>query len=338
MMATLTEVAKRAGVSIATVSKVLSNTPYFTEETRVRVMQAVDELGYVPNLAARALAAGKTHIIGVVFPHINDTVFTDPLVQHMLQGIEAECTERHYNMLLSTPRATSEKLDESYLRLLGSGYLDGVVALDNVPFTNLLGPARERNIPAVSIGYGDHPHYVRSDDLQGGTAAMAHLLDLGHRRIGVILVSETLNAAITGRLQGYAAACAAAGVDYNTLPKAEGDFSTLSGARAFEQLLTAHPDLTAMVCINDRMALGAIQQARSMGRRVPHDVSIVGYDDIPSARIFAPSLTTINQHAPELGRTAMQMLFALMNDEQPEPMAVATDLVVRESSGPPPEI
>lgn len=334
-MTTLSEVAKRAGVSIATVSKVLSNTPYFTEETRQRVMQAVEELGYVPNLAARALAAGKTQIIGVVFPYIYDTVFTDPLVQHMLQGIEAECTQRHYNMLLSTPRVTDEKLDEPYLRLLGSGYLDGVVALDNVPTTSVLAPARERNLAAVSIGYGDHPYYVRSDDWHGGQVSMAHLLELGHRHIGVIGVPEALNTAINGRLRGYAAACDAAGVDYATLPKADGDFSMLSGARSTQQLLSQHPDLTALICVNDRMALGAIQQAQAMGHSVPQSLSVVGYDDIPAARMFAPALTTVNQHAPLLGHKAMQMLFRLMAGEPVEPLVMVTDLVVRDSTAAP---
>ncbi|MEO0564175.1 MAG: LacI family DNA-binding transcriptional regulator, partial [Chloroflexota bacterium] len=137
-MPTLTEVAKRAGVSTATVSKVLSNTPYFTEETRQKVMQAVEEIGYIPNLAARALSTGKTHIIGVVFPYIFDTVFTDPLVMEILQGIETVCREQGCSVLLSTPRIDDGEVENSYVQLIRSGYLDGIIALDNVPVASVI--------------------------------------------------------------------------------------------------------------------------------------------------------------------------------------------------------
>jgi LacI family transcriptional regulator len=125
-MPKLQDVARRAGVSIATVSKVLSNTPYFSTETREKVLEAVKELGYRPHFAGRALSTGKTHIVGVVFPYIYDSILKDPLVLAIIEGIEDELNQQGYNLLLHTPRLTSESVDESYTELLRSGYLDGM--------------------------------------------------------------------------------------------------------------------------------------------------------------------------------------------------------------------
>src|SRR5690606_4338433 len=151
-MPTLQDVAKRAGVSTATVSKVLSNTPYFTEETRLKVMAAVDELGYLPHLGARALSMGKTHIVAVVFPYIYDAIFKDPLVMQILEGIESESTQRGYNLLLSTPRLSKDGPDLHFQQMIRSGYLDGMIAIDNVPLASVAKSAYDRKIPHVVIG------------------------------------------------------------------------------------------------------------------------------------------------------------------------------------------
>lgn len=331
-MTTLQRVAERAGVSTATVSKVLSNTPYFTEETRRKVMEAVEELGYVPNLAARALSTGKTHIIAIVFPQVFDAIFTDPFMLHLLEGVEAECRQRGYNMLMSTPQFSTYGFDPHYQALIQSGYAEGIVALDNIPARSILEIAHEKGIPAVGIGYHDNPYHVRSNDISGGTQLMQHVLELGHRNIGIISVAEELNFAIRRRLTGLRMAAEKFNVDIEALPKVEGDFSINSGAEAAAKLLQAYPEMTAMICLNDRMAMGAIQQARTAGRSIPDDLTIVGYDDIPSAAVFAPPLTTINQQAPELGRFAARMLFEILEGKEPEPVNVPPQLMVRQSS------
>ena len=334
-MSTLAEVAKRAGVSTATVSKVLSNTPYFTEETRVKVMTAVEELGYVPNLAGRALSMGKTHMIAVVFPHVYDAVFTDPHVQHILEGVEAECTQHGYSILLSTPRLTENGPDQHYLQLIRSGYIDGIVALDNVPMGSVIAPALERNIPAVAIGHDGYGPFVRTDDREGGYLLMRHLMELGHQHIGIIGSPAALHFPAQERLDGARQAAEAYSLDFDMLPIAEGNFSMPDGGRLAVELLDAHPELTALICLNDRMALGAIQELRLHGITVPDDLTVVGYDDIPLAPLFAPSLTTISQHAPDLGRAAVQMVFAIMRGESPESVILPAKLIVRGSSGPP---
>lgn len=331
-MPTLQDVAKLAGVSTATVSKVLSNTPYFTEETRDKVLRAVEELGYLPNLAARALSSGKTHIISVVFPYVYDAIFQDPMVMSILEGIEQECTNYGYNLLLSTPRLTNKGPDEVYQKLVQSGYMDGIIALDNVPQASVIQPATARGIPCVVIGYHQAAYYVRSDDYSGGQQLMEHMIALGHNHIGIITVMDNINFSIMERIKGLKEAAQHNGLDFNALPVAYGDFSVESGGDAIVELLAKHPHLTAIIALNDRMAMGAIRRAIELGRHVPEDLSIAGYDDIPSAAIFSPPLTTISQQGPALGRASAQLLFALLSGDTPTSVTLPVYLIERHST------
>jgi DNA-binding LacI/PurR family transcriptional regulator len=333
-MTSLHDVAKKAGVSTATVSKVLSNTPYFTEETRRKVLEAVDALGYVPNLAARALSSGKTHIIAVVFPYVYEAIFTDPNILHTLQGIEAECTSQGYNILLSTPHLGKKGLDAHYQQLVHSGYLDGVIAVGH-PLDRVLEPVYAKGIPAVAMGYCSCKSYVRGGEESGGYQLMEHVLALGHRRIGIISLPVENHSVVPHRLAGMRTAAEAADLQFKKLPFAYGDWSTASGAQGAEQLLSDYPNLTALICLNDRMAMGAIQQARSMGRNIPDNLTIVGYDDIPTAAHFAPPLTTVNQRAPEQGQIAAQILFNVLNGKDSDSVELPLQLIVRESSAAP---
>lgn len=334
-MPTLQDVAKRAGVSIATVSKVLSNTPYFSQETRERVMQAVSELGYVPNLAARALSSGRTHIVAVVFPYVYDPIFKDPLVMHILEGIEAELTQEKYNLLLSTPRLQPNDVEAAYRELIGSGYVEGVIALDNVPMASVAEAAAEQNVPAVVLGYHQAPFSVRCDDFAGGQMIYEHLKGLGHDHVGLIGVGPNLNYAVDAREDGVRAAMRSAGYDPDTMPRVDGDYSSSSGGRAAEQLINAHPDLTAIICMNDRMAIGAIQRLQDLGYRIPDDISVCGYDNIGSAGLIGPGLTTIDQRALQQGRSAAQTLLAVLKGETPDPVILVPTLIVRQSTATP---
>jgi len=331
-MTTLQQVADKAGVSTATVSKVLSKTPYVSEDTEKKVLQAIEDVGYVPNLAARALSNGKTHIIAVVFPWVFDAIFSDPLVQHILEGVESVCRSEDYNILLSTPR---NAVDKQYQQLIRSGYVDGVVALDNVPNFPVLDIARQAKLPAVAIGHSDHYYTIRTNDAQGGQLLMQHILDLGHRSVGIISTPATLNFSIHKRLQGLEDTCATYDVDMTTFPMALGDFSVESGYRCAKDLLSNHPQLTALVCLNDRMALGAMRYAQETGYNIPTDLSVVGYDDIALSQYADPPLTTISQQPQYMGQRAAQMLFALFNDSQPTSSVLSVRLVKRQSTASP---
>ncbi len=333
-MPTLQDVAQKAGVSTATVSKVLSNTPYFSDATRDKVMQAVAEVGYIPNLAARALTTGKTNIIGVVFPYIYETIFEDVMIMSMLKGIEAECRKRNHNILLSTPHVDGT-IDMQFQMLVQSGYFDGMISLDSIQQTSFSEFAHENGLPSVVIGYHESPYFVRSDDFAGGRDLMNHVVAMGHRDIGVITVPENANIGVDERMRGILEGCAV-DVLADTLPIAYGNYSIESGRRAAEKLLEAEPKLTALVSINDRMALGAIQYIQSIGKRVPEDISVVGFDNIELSELVSPSITTVDQRPSEQGQIAAQMLFDVLDEKSPESVVLETRLILRDSSSTPP--
>jgi DNA-binding LacI/PurR family transcriptional regulator len=333
-MPTLQDVARLAGCSTATVSKVLSNTPYVAEETRARVLEAVQQLNYRPNLAGRALSRGRTHIIGVVFPRVYDPIFRDPLVLAIVEGIETVLTREGYSILLSTPHMASTAPDLMFEQLLRSGYLDGMIAIDSVPGSPVAALAQTYHIPLVVLGYHGTPYQVHCDDYAGGQLMMNYLLGLGHRRIGVIRIPEAKNIAVDERWRGLCDAWAAAGQDTAALATAEGDYSTSSGAAAAADLLERHPDLTAIASLNDRMAIGALQKLHALGRSVPDEISVIGYDNLALSEMTSPPLTTISQHATLLGEHSAQMLLQVLRHEQPSIAVIAPTLCERASCAP----
>jgi DNA-binding LacI/PurR family transcriptional regulator len=337
---TLKEVARRARVSTATVSKVISNKRYVSETTRKRVILAIEELGYVPNLAARALSKGRTHIIGVIFPYNYDHLFSDPFIMTLLEGIETACTEEGYSILINTPRVPVQE-SVQYQRLLQTGYLDGVITVESLPNAPVSHMAERYNSLWVAIGREaarGTANTVHADAYSGARAAAEHLIGLGHRRIGIIGVAlETLEDAEV-RLAGYRDAFEAAGLSFEAAPYVNGQFSMESGYQAAGVLLDHAPRPTALLCLNDRMAMGAIQRAAAMGLRIPQDVSIIGFDDIPNAAYFAPPLTTVRQPAREMGYTVARQLLTLIDrrgkcpPEDLPPIVFPTELVIRESA------
>lgn len=334
-MPTLQDVAQKAGVSTATVSKVLSNTPYFSDATRDKVMQAVAEVGYIPNLAARALTTGKTNIIGVVFPYIYETIFEDVMIMSMLKGIEAECRKRNHNILLSTPHVDGT-IDMQFQMLVQSGYFDGMISLDSIQQTSFSEFAHENGLPSVVIGYHESPYFVRCDDFAGGRDLMNHVVAMGHRDIGVITVPEHANIGVDERMRGILEGYESVDILADTLPVTYGNYSIESGRCATKKLLAAAPNLTALVSINDRMALGAIQYIQSIGKHVPEDISVVGFDNIELSELVSPSITTVDQRASEQGQIAAQMLFDVLDEKSPESVVLETRLILRDSSSNPP--
>lgn len=335
-MATLKDVAKRAGVSVSTASRILSNSTKekFAEATHVRVLRASLELGYRPNFAARALVSGKSNIIAVVFPRIYDTPFTALASLQILTGIEAFCSQNGYHLLLSSPRVIDGKVDSNFVALLAGGYPDGVIVDGHYCIDPVMDILHEFELPTVMLGYHPHTYYLRSDNYLGGRLLMQHLLETGHRRIGIIGTPDGISLAADQRIRGLRSFAEEYGLDFNALARANGTFSLESGAAATRELLLLDPDLTAVVALNDRMAMGAIRQLREAGYRVPEDVSVVGYDDLPQSREIMPPLTTINQQLGEWGAMAMAMMQQLLQGETPQPIVLSPQLVVRQSSAP----
>lgn len=336
-MVTIRDVAKRASVSISTASRILSNSPKekYAEETQLKVLRASVELGYRPNFAARALVSGKTRIIAAVFPRIYDTPFTALASLQILSGIEAFCSQNGYHVLLSSPRMHNGSIDSGFTDLLASGYPDGVIVDGHFDVDPIMKSLKRFGLPTIVLGSYPHPYYLRSDNFLGGKLLMQHVIELGHRQIGLIGLPDGKSAAADLRLAGIKAACTEQGLDYDALPRMDGTFSSDSGAAAAEQLIAANPTLTALVALNDRMAMGAIRQLQALGYPVPDRISVVGYDDLPQTREFNPPLTTINQQLADWGSMAMNMLLELLDGCEPKPVTVSPALIVRQSAAPP---
>lgn len=340
-MATIKEIAKRAKVSVGTVSKVLTNTPYVADDTRARVLRVIEEVGYKPSFAGRALSTGRTYNIGVIFPHRGaDRFFSDPYQIMVLQAIERVISENEYNLLLSAPMIPFTEARQ-FQRLISSGYLDGALTFEIIPDSPLRPFLEANKIPCISVDY--HPqtkdkNTVYVNDFVGAKALVAYALSVGHRRIGIMSVPPTTIATWNHRMGGYRAAVEEAGLNFDAIPCVTGEFTTDSGRDSVDALLAQFPDAppTLIICFNDRMAIGAMQRLQNLGFRVPEQISIVGFDDIPMAATLHPALTTVRQPADQLGTQAADLLMQWLSQrEQPAtgfaPVVLSSEPVLRET-------
>ena len=334
---TIRDVAERAQVSTSTASRILSNstTEKYAEATQARVLRASLELGYRANFAARALASGKTHIVAAIFPRIYDTPFTALASLQILSGIEAFCSENGYHALLSSPRIINGVVDPSFTDMLARGYPDGVIIDGNFHVEPIMTILQQFNLPIVMFGYHPHSYYLRSDNFAGSKMLMQHIIELGHRHIGIIGLADGISPTADERLRGLRVRAEEQGLNFDQLPRINGTFSSDSGAKAAESSLAQHPDLTALIALNDRMAMGAARHLQEIGYHIPDQISVVGYDDLPQSSEFTPPLTTINQHLSEWGGLAMNMLLEILDNRKPEPIILQPQLVVRRSTAPP---
>ena len=341
-MANIYDVARLAKVSTATVSKVLSNTPYVSDKTRQKVLDAVVNLGYSPSIAARSLTGNRRFVIGLAIPYEPNYLFRDPFLLEVIQGIEEIANEHDYNLLFTTARKTNPQ--GAYSRLLNKGYVDGVVILETVKSVELDKKLVESGIPRVSVGYsmGNNGNLaivtpsVHANDYLGALEATRHLINLGHRRIGLINGPANFMTAMEERYQGFCTAMAEAGLKTDPELMVNGDFTLESGIAAGQKLLQASPLPTAIFSFNDRMAVGAMRSVRERGLKIPHDLSIIGFDDVEVAQASDPPLTTIRQPAMEIGQEAARKLFAIFNGEKEilTETVLPAEFIMRGSTGP----
>jgi LacI family repressor for deo operon, udp, cdd, tsx, nupC, and nupG len=329
------EVAKRAGVSPSTVSRVLSQPDVVSAKTRSRVLRAVDELGYTPNSTAKHLRTARTGKLLVTVPDISN-----PFFSLILQGIEDAAQREDYAVLVGDTQH-DERREQRYALMLNSKEADGLIFLGHrlaAATQARITSAAPRCAPVVN-GCEFNPRLgvpsVHIDNAVAAADAMSLLYDLGHRRIGVVsgpLVSPLSR----DRLRGASAVARRRGTD--DLVVVGGDFTVESGADAAARLLTAPVRPTAIFCFNDEMAMGVLDYARRSGIRVPDQLSVVGFDDIRFARYAEPALTTIAQPMREIGEGTVKLLLAILADDSVAPASVTLPhrLVVRASTGPAP--
>jgi len=332
--ATLEEVAHLAGVSRATVSRVVNGSPRVSPEVRTDVQAAIERLGYVPNRAARSLVTRRSDSIAVVITEPTATLFSDPFFPRLLRGISSELAARDRQLVLLMPdTAADESRTADYLT---AGHVDGTVLVSLHEDDPLPARLRSAAIPIVMVGRpakGTDASYVDVDNRQGGHSAVAHLIAGGRRAIATIAGPQDM-AAGTDRLTGYRDGLAEAGFPFDPMLVASGDFSQDSGAAAMTRLLAARPDIDGVFAASDLMAVGALSVLASAGRRVPADVAVVGFDDSPVAMSTTPRLTSVRQPIEAMGREVARLLVDAVEASDPVPRRVilATELVRRASS------
>ncbi|MDR7588845.1 MAG: LacI family DNA-binding transcriptional regulator [Armatimonadota bacterium] len=331
-MATIRDVARRAGVSVATVSRVVNHSAHrVSPQTRRRVLEAVRALGYQANVIAQSLKKRASRTVALIVPDISN-----PFFPAIARGIEDVASQHGYAVLLCN---TYEDLarERAYLDLLRKRWVDGVIFATAGTNTAHLRALRREGRPVVLVARdvdGVRIDAVLVDNYHGAYEATAHLLRLGHRRIAHIAGPASVRVA-QERRRGYEQALADAGLPRDGALVGEGDFTADGGRRAVEAWLRRRADITAIVAANDLMAIGALEVLRAAGRRVPEDVAVVGFDDITFASLVSPALTTVAQPKYLMGQLAMQRLLELMAGESPAGRRIVLEpqLIVRDSCG-----
>lgn len=327
----ITDVAARAGVSIATVSRVLNNSKPVGPEARRRVEEAIDALGYRANAFGRSLASARSRLLLVLVPD-----FGNPFYAQILQGVASVARREDYRLLLADPgdAGRGEPAHATALDALHGRLADGVISLAHLDErAETLEALRDLPWVACSEFVPDSGvPYVSIDHRQAAIDAVQYLLNRGHRRIALITADETYRWA-RQRRDGYVLALERAGLalDPDLVRTALGTEYAL-GAQAAGGLLTLREAPTAVFAVADTLAIGAIKALRRAGLRVPQDVAVVGFDNVPLAEVFEPGLTTIAQPMRELGVAAAEMLLERLAGGQPRSRNLAHTLVVRESA------
>lgn len=333
------QVAKRAGVSRTTVSFVLNNAPLgenISTETRARVQQAALELGYVPDAAARTLASGQTRTIGLVIPDAHH-LEVDAFIPQLLYSLTEASNQRGFSVIVEGVGHSGDR--DTYRALVAAKQIDGLVIL-NPRLTDLgtsLPKLIDADFPVVFIGEMDHLNAYQVHQKPLMAAAVQRLIDLGHERIAHITYAPITFQGALDRLNVYRHTLAQAGLVVDPSCIAHGNYSAKSGFAATQKLL-ARGDFTALFAGNDTIALGALAAIRQAGLRVPEDIAVIGYDDIPVAAYAAPPLSTVRTNPWDQGRRAGELLIQLIHGERPSERTVHiadARLVIRESCGAP---
>ena len=332
-MITIKDVAKRAGVSVATVSRVMNKSGPVSPEAAERIHEAAEALHYVPHGGARSLITARTSTIGVLLPDVYGAFFSE-----MIRGIDVTARQSGYHLLLSGSHDQHAGMQAAMRAMRGR--TDGIIAMSPHFDSATLVEHLPASLPVVLLSCVAHddPYPVLAIDNAGGAEAMvAHLLALGHRRIAMVQGPEG-HFDTAERLLGYRRALASAGIAPDPAYEMPGDFTEATGQQAVQRLLALPVPPTAIFCANDAMAIGAVFAVHDAGLRVPDDVTVVGFDDIPMAQYLSPPLTSVHVPVFEMGaRAAARLVAALRGDPIPEPWheRLATRLVVRASSAPP---
>lgn len=327
---TIVEVAEKAGVSLGTVSRVMNNDVHVAPDTRERVTTVMREMGYVANRQARGLKGSRTNVIGVLVPDLGTGY-----IGEILHGIDAELALHQLDLMLFTTHRAAVK-EANYVANMVQGMVDGLLVILPRNPADYTGTLTSRNFPFVLIdhqGTGNPCPAVGATNWQGAYNATEYLIKQGHTRIGFITGSMDLGAALD-RLEGYKSALQVHHIPEDSQLIYEGTFFQPDGYAGGSALLDLKDPPTAIFACNDVMAMGAMDAIRERALRIPEDVSIVGFDDIPQSAMVRPALTTVRQPLEQMGRLATQMLIDQLKNPEKEigRIELPTELIVRDST------
>lgn len=329
----LETIARMSGVSRSTVSRVINQSPNVRAEVRERVLKVLRETNFQPNVAARSLAAGSTHILGLVVPSHVSRLFNDPYFPLLVKGVSAACNAWDYTLMLWLEEPEYER--RMIRQILHSGLIDGVVLTSLKPHDPLVDAFLERQFPFVVVGRidDDRPiHFVDVDNINSACGAVNHLIGLGRRRIATITGPLTHFPSVD-RLHGYRKAMETHCLETDPRWVVESDFTQEGGYGAMQSLLDCRLD--AVFAHSDAMAQGALRAAQDAGLSVPGDLALVGFDDLPFSAHMNPPLTTVRQPIERMGWMAVEILVGILNGspDLPTRVILPTELVVRQTCG-----
>jgi LacI family transcriptional regulator len=327
------DVAERAGVSVATVSYVINHGPRpVSADARRRVEEAVAELGYVPNDLARSLRLQQTSLVGLMIPSL-----ANPVYGEIARELERVCTQRGMLVVLCNSERAEDR-EQRFVRILRAKQVDGVVMTPHGEALPLLEPLLGAHIPVVVLEHSlPGVHCIVIDEMEGGRLATQHLIDLGHRRIGLIRRQPT-SAMSWQRHDGYRLALANAGIAYNPALVVHCGSSQAEGYAAMQRLLALAESPTGVFVHNDILAMGAMRAIYDAGLSIPGQVSLVGYDDIASAAYLSPPLTTVRFPKIEMGALAGRTILKLAQEStevEAQTVTLSVELIVRSSTAAP---
>ena len=330
---TLEDIAKKSGVSRSTVSRVINNHPNVSKKARERVQEVIDQTGFQPHAAARALVSNRSWTCGLILPRTINSFFTDPYYPSLIQGIAQACGKQNYtfSLFLMGDKEDEEKI---FSRVSRRGFMDGILFQSDQIGDALIDKLAESGMPLVILGrpfQGEKVNYVDINNVESVENAIDYLFNTGHKKIGTI--TGPLNTTVgIDRKKGYINSIKKHGRDIDDSIIAEGTFTEASGYLGMKKIFPGKPD--AVFAASDQMALGAIRAIREGGLKIPEDVSVIGYDDFPLPIPTSPPLTTLRQPIGEFGNEALRLLIDVIeNRYQPARQVVLkSEFIIRGST------
>jgi LacI family transcriptional regulator len=331
-MPTIQDVAKRAGVGAITVSRVINNSGYFSQETRDKVEKAISELGYVPNTLARSLRSKKTNTLALILTDITNPFFTT-----LARGVEDKASEMGYTIIFCNTDESDRK-ESTYVNILLQKQVDGFLLVPAESKPHIIELIQQRGAPLVVIDRqvpGADVDLVRCDSEEGACQLTHFLISLGHRHIAILSGRQGISTA-DDRVSGYRRAMDESGLQVNADYCVRGEFTQDSGYQMAQRAIGLRPRPTALVAANNFITIGAMKALQEAHLRVPEDIALVGFDDLPPAMVTFPFFTVASQPAYEMGQLATELLLKRLKNREVkrhEEIILPTQIIVRQSSG-----